>query len=86
VVLRGAQPHHKGDINVSDYREGDTVAYQPHLGDARIVRVFARFPDIKNGLPGFEAVVYGGREDGQTVWGYDSQIIATPDRPDGGVC
>ena len=67
---------------MTNYREGDTIAYKS-FGDPRIVKVTARYPDVKNGRPGFDGEVIGGAEDGLSVWGYDSQIIATPGRPDG---
>lgn len=55
-----------------DYKVGDTIVYTTFMGGTRSVVVTAREGDVKNGQPGFDGVM----EDGQTVWGYDHQIIA----------
>lgn len=67
-----------------NYEPGDRIIYQTFGGERRLVKVLERHGDVKNGLPGFDAEIIGGGEhDGMAVWGYDYQIVATPQRPDG---
>lgn len=59
------------------YEVGDWIEYETFGGGRRTCRVTAKFPDVKNGEPGFDAVT---EEDLATrnadgVWGYDSQIV-----------
>jgi hypothetical protein len=54
-----------------DYQIGDTVMYRTLTGSLRVCRVESREDNIKNGLPGFSAVM----ADGMSVWGYDSDVI-----------
>ena len=61
------------------YGVGDRVAYASFLDEARIVEVTRRH--VYAGRPAFDGVVVGT---GETVWGYDDQIVATTARPDGG--
>jgi hypothetical protein len=56
---------------------GDRVEYMPFGGPTRDVDITAVLADVKNGRPGFDAVVRGGWNDapGDTVWGYAYQIL-----------
>lgn len=53
------------------YAVGDRITYVPFLGGRRTGTVIARDPDIKNGRAGFDMET----DDGETFWGYDSQVI-----------
>jgi len=55
------------------YKPGDYVAYSTFSGEKRVCLVTERYPDVKNGIPGFDGIITG--PDGDVgVWGYDSQI------------
>ena len=51
---------------------GELVRYKTFANIVRTVRVTTASADIKNGKPGFEGA---DADSGETVWGYDSQII-----------
>lgn len=53
------------------YEVGDTITYIAFGGERRTVVVTERDEDIKNGYPGFDAML----PNGGCVWGYDDQII-----------
>ncbi len=55
------------------YRKGSIIEYKTFDGSRRKVLVTDRVPQIKNGKDGFDGLVLGG--DGDSVWGYDHQII-----------
>jgi len=63
-------------------KPGDVVAYLAFGGQRRIAKVTGSFEDVKNGRPGFDGELTPESPDyepsGQwnSVWGYDSQIIA----------
>lgn len=59
------------------YEIGDTIVYRAFGGERRVVRVDDKDPDIKNGRPGFDGTIVEGANIGQTVWGYDDQIVST---------
>jgi len=60
------------------YEIGDLVRYETFGGVLRVVVVDEKEDDIKNGRPGF-----GGRmPGGQSVWGYDHQIVGVDRRDD----
>jgi hypothetical protein len=54
----------------------DTIEYRPFAGPSRTVQVQAVYDNVKNGRPGFDAVVTSGPEKGEQVWGYADQISA----------
>jgi len=54
-----------------DYEVGDTIEYRTLGGSTRVCVVEYRDEDIKDGYPGFDAIM----ADGDTVWGYDSDIV-----------
>ena len=58
------------------YEVGDTITYVAFGGEERTVIVTEKYEDVKNGLPGFDAVFpdYDPATD-SGVWGYDNQII-----------
>lgn len=60
-------------------RVGDRVIYRDFLGGGRVGTVTGAYADVKNGRPGFDLIT----DAGETVWGYDSQIVAvnTEGRP-----
>jgi hypothetical protein len=67
------------DSTTPAYEVGDVIAYQTfgqEIG-ARIVVVTAKEADIKNGRPGFDAVLIDGTGSMSfmPVWGYDDQIV-----------
>ena len=53
------------------YRIGSVIKYSAFGGVIRVVTVTEKEADIKNGYPGFS----GDMADGQSVWGYNNQII-----------
>jgi hypothetical protein len=67
------------------YEEGDTIEYATPGGERRVVRVDLKSDDIKNGRPGFDGTIIraGNTATGQTVWGYDDQIVRVVARKEG---
>jgi len=63
------------------YNVGDLVRYETFTGELRTVKVTAKLSDIKNGRPGFDGFIH--KNEGETVWGYDSQIIRVFSSKDG---
>lgn len=59
-----------------DYAVGDTVVYRTFGGERRTVVVTARYEDVKNGEPGFDARSHRASGAAVGVWGYDRQIEA----------
>lgn len=53
------------------YKVGSVVEQRTFGGGTRLVRVTAVEADVKNGRPGFDGVSAG-----ESVWGYDEQIVA----------
>jgi len=64
-------------------RVGDIITYITLLGRPRRARVVAVFDNVKNGLPGFDAITCG--DEAHSVWGYDDQI-AEIERVEGQSC
>lgn len=67
-------------MQTTNYEVGDTIEYAAFGGERRIVLVTAKHADIKNGRAGFDGEVESTRGIGQTVWGYDTQIIRNVSR------
>jgi len=61
------------------YEIGDMIVYSAFGGEKRTIIVDEKEEDIKNGRPGFGGIIISSSEPsdktGQSVWGYDSQII-----------
>ena len=61
-----------------NYRIGSIIVYTDFLGCRRTVKIEGQYDDIKNGRPGFDAIIISStnRDDakGDDVWGYDDQI------------
>ena len=55
-------------------RVGEMIVYTLFGGGDRSCRVTAVFDNVKNGIPGFDAVSVGG----MSCWGYDDQIVDYP--------
>ena len=56
-----------------NYKVGDTVVYGAFGGKQRTVVVTAKYEDVKNGEPGFDARPLN--RDTAAYWGYDDQIV-----------
>jgi hypothetical protein len=63
-----------------DYTIGDILIYKAFGDRTRRVQVTERDPDVKNGQPGFDAILLSGNDAGDSVWGYDWQIVGVERR------